>query len=214
MTRKIQSKKRYLYAFIIGTIIFIIGFAITYSVAYIEYQRVINLQDPISYQIFRDKLQHSLFGQDICLDESYIKVSEDLSIQGNFIADMEDNLGKNNKNVLFRKKFYSLIELEHFEFVKTINKKCNKSINTILFFYSNKPSDIEKGEEIGRLLSALYRINKDNLIIYSFDANLKSEIITSLKQKYNITQTPIIIVNENQTIHNLNNINQIQQLLN
>ena len=212
--RQFQSKKRYLYALLIGTVIFIIGFAITYSVAYIEYQRVISLQDPISYQIFQDKIQYTLFGEDICSDDSYLKISKDLSTQGSFIADIEDKLGKENKNVLFRKKFYTLIELEHFEFIKSINQECNKSINTILFFYSNNPSGIKKSEKTGAILSTLYNKNEDDLIIYSFDINLNSEIINLLKEKYNITQTPTIIINEQHIINDLSNINQIQPLLN
>ena len=214
MERKFQSKRRYLYALIIGTLIFIIGFAITYSVAYIEYQRVISLQDPISYQIFQDKIQYSLFGKNICSENSHAQISKDLSIQGSFIANMEDKLGKNDKNVLFRKKFYSLIELEHFEFVKTINKECNKSINTILFFYSNEPSDIKQAEKTGAILGALYNKNQNNLVIYSFDINLKSEIINLLKDKYNITQSPTIIINNHHVIYDLNNIDQIQPILN
>jgi len=63
--RKIDSKRRYLYAFLIGTAIFILGFLITYSVAYLEYQRLNSIQDPLSYQIFQHKLQYSFFGEEI-----------------------------------------------------------------------------------------------------------------------------------------------------
>jgi glycerophosphoryl diester phosphodiesterase len=213
MNRSIQNKKRYLYAIIIGTVIFLIGFGITYSVAYIEYQRVIGLQDPVSYQIFQDKMQFTMFEKDICSNDSFEQISQDLAIQGGFIGDLEHKLGKNNQNVLFRKKFYSLIQLEHFEFVKTINEECNKNTNTILFFYSNEEKDLEKSEEVGRILGALYQQNKDNLIIYSFDKNLDSEIIRSLNKEYSITGPMTIIVNENQTLTSLQNINQIQTLL-
>ena len=214
MARKFQSKKRYIYAFIIATALFILGFLITYSVAYIEYQRVVSLQDPISYEIFKNKMKHSLFNEDICSDNAFIEISEDLRIQGSFISAMESNLGKDNKNVLFRKKFYTLIQLEHFEFVKTINKKCNKNINTILFFYSNNEEQRGQSENIGRQLSVIFQQNQDNLIIYSFDTNLDSEIINLLKEKYDVS-TPIkIIVNENESFTTLTNTNQIQPLLN
>ena len=214
MRRQFQSKKRYLYAFIIATIIFLLGFLITYSVAYIEYQKVVNLQDPISYEIFKDKIKHSLFNEDICSDKSLIEISEDLRIQGSFISDMEKNMGKDNENVLFRKKFYTLIQLEHFEFVKTTNKECDKNINTILFFYSNNEEEKDRAEDIGRLLSVLFQQNQQNLVIYSFDTNLDSEIINLLKEKYEVS-TPIkIIINENKSFTTLNNINQIQSLLN
>jgi len=214
MRRKFQSKKRYLYAFIIATAIFLLGFLITYSVAYIEYQKVINLQDPISYEIFKDKMKYSLFNENICSDSSLIEISEDLRIQGSFISDMEKNLGKDNKNVLFRKKFYTLIQLEHFEFVKAANKECDKNINTILFFYSNEKNEKNEAEDTGRLLSVLFQQNQQNLVIYSFDTNLDSEIIDLLKQKYEIENPIEIIVNENQKLTSITNINQIQSFLN
>lgn len=214
MERKFQNKKRYLYAFIIATILFILGFLITYSVAYVEYQRVVSLQDPVSYEIFKDKIKYQLFNEDICSDNSLMEISEDLRIQGAFIAGIENNLGKNNKNVLFRKKFYTLIQLEHFEFIKTINKECNKNISTILFFYSNNENERDKSENIGRLLGTIYQQNEENLVIYSFDTNLDSEIINLLKEKYNITKPIEIIVNENQSFTTITNTNQIQPLLN
>ena len=107
--RKIASKRRYLWAFLIGTLIFILGFAITYSVAYYEYQRISRMGDDVSYRIFEEKLQFSLFERNICKSEVYEKVSEELSFQGSVLATLEEKMGKENKNVLFRKKFYSLV---------------------------------------------------------------------------------------------------------
>jgi hypothetical protein len=213
MKREIQDKKRYLLALIIGTVIFLIGFGITYAVSYLEYQSVVGMQDPLSYQIFQNKLQYSLFGEDICSDESYSQISMALAIQGGFIGDLEDKLGKNNKDVLFRKKFYSLIELEHFEFVKIINKECNKKINTILFFYSNEDEEIDSSEEFGSILGVLHQRNEGNLVIYSFDTNLESEIIVSLKEKYGVKGPRFVILNEDQEFTSISNIEDIESLL-
>ena len=104
--RKIQSKSRYVWAFIIGTAIFVLGFAFTNMVAYLQFQRVASLQDPTSYQIFQDKLQYTLFGEDICGEQTYQKISQDLTFQGQIIGDLETKLGIDNPNVLFRKRFY------------------------------------------------------------------------------------------------------------
>ena len=108
--RKVQSKRRYLFAFIIGTLIFLIGFAFTHMVAYLEFQRIMSIQDPTSYKIFQDKLQYTLFGGDICSEDAYLEISRDLSSQGQIIGDLETKLGKDNPDVLFRKKFYTLVQ--------------------------------------------------------------------------------------------------------
>ena len=69
--RKIQSRKRYLLAFLIGTVLFILIFFLSYSLSYFEYQRVSNLQESIAYSIFEDKLDYSFFNKQICSNESF-----------------------------------------------------------------------------------------------------------------------------------------------
>lgn len=210
--RKIQSKRRYVLAFIIGTLIFMLGFIITYSISYLEYLRISDVQGALSYEIFQDKLKYSFFGEDICSLSSMKKISEDLGFQGRIIDDLERKLGKNDERVLFRKKFYTLVLLEHFEFVNTLNKNCNITIPTILFFYSNEEKEAKESEDLGELLGAVYQRNQ-TLVIYSFDINLDSRIITDLKGKYNITEPNTLIINNKKRISNPKNIKEIEKLL-
>ncbi|MFA4953343.1 MAG: hypothetical protein WC584_03910 [Candidatus Pacearchaeota archaeon] len=213
MERKIQSKKRYLWSFIIGTAIFIIVFLVSYSISYLEFQRVSNLQGNIAYDIFEHKLDYSFFNLGTCNNESFKKVSEDLGFQGSIINDLEGKLGKENKVVLEKKKFYTLIELEHFEFVNMLNKDCGTKVNTILFFYSNDKDDVVKSEDTGRLLDVLYSKNTDNLVIYSFDVNLESDLIKNLMEKYHVETSPTLVVNGNTRLFNPKNINEVENLL-
>ena len=108
-SRKIQSKRRYLKAFIFATAVFVLGFAFSYGVSYIELSRMNHLQQATSYDIFSDKLDYSFFGNDGCDDEDYNKISKSLAIQGKIINDLEKKFGKNDERVIFRKKFYTLI---------------------------------------------------------------------------------------------------------
>ena len=134
--REIQSKGRYLAAFLIGTGIFIFGFFLTFMISYFEFERISEFQDVTSYDIFYDRLSYSIFNEDICSKGSLKDVSRGLNFQGRIIDDLEKKFGKDNMEVLFRKKFYSLVELEHYDFVNQINLKCGNNISTILFFYS------------------------------------------------------------------------------
>jgi len=210
--RKVKSKKRYLLAFLIATLVFIIGFVITYSISYLEYQRISSFQQQTSYAIFEDKLGYSFFDQELCSEDYFKKISADLRFQGRIIDDLEKKFGKNDKRVLFRKKFYTLIELEHFEFVKNMDEKCNLSIQTILFFYSNEPKDIDKSEDFGDFLTILYQRN-NNLLIYSFDINLDSDLIENLKEKYNIEKSPTALVNEIYKITEIQKIEDVEKYL-
>jgi len=212
--RKIQSKKRYVIAFTIATLIFVLGFAFTNVITYLEFQRVSSLQGPTSYKIFQDKIQYTLFDKDICSTESYLQISQDLSHQGQIIGDVETKFGKDDESVLFRKKFYTLIQLEHLEFVKMINERCGKDINIIIFFYSNKEEDLTSSEKLGSVLGSIYERNKDKLVLYSIDLNLDSEIVTSLKEKYNISEESVVILNEEQRFTQINNIREVEKYIN
>jgi len=154
-----------------------------------------------------------LFEKDICSEGAFEEVSAALGFQGRIIDDLERKMGKNDKNVLFRKKFYTLIELEHLEFIKSLNKECDSGINTILFFYSNAQNDLSKSEELGKLLSSVYARN-ENMIIYSFDINLDSELIDNLKNLYEIEKASTIIVNEEFLIVNPETPSEIEIYLN
>ena len=97
--RQVQSKKRYLLAFLIGTFIFINGFIITNTILSIQLNRVSEFQDKTSYNIFKDKLNYRLFNEDICELDNFNKISRDLGFQGATIEDLEERLGKKNFTV-------------------------------------------------------------------------------------------------------------------
>jgi len=198
LERKVQSKKRYLLAFLIGTLLFIIVVLISYSIAYFQYAKISDIQGETAYSIFEDKLAYSFFGEDICSIYNFRKVSDSLSYQGQILEDLEKKFGKDDKNVLERKKFYSVLLLEHLIYVKEYNKQCNQKINTIMFFYSNKDNP-DASESAGKVLNSVYQTNQ-NLVIYSFDFNLESQSVDNLKKKYSVSKIPEIIINENQTL--------------
>ena len=213
--RDFESKNRYVISLIIATVVFLLIFAISYSISYFELRRVSDLQIGVGYEIFEDKLDRSFFNEQICNGSSFGKVSQDLSFQGRIMDDLERRLGKQNENVLLRKKFYSLIEIEHLEFVKEFNNNCSKSkekINTILFFYSNNESYIKESEEAGRILGVVAERNQ-NLIIYSFDIDLESDLVNKLEKKYNVTSSSTAVINEKTSIKLPANIQEIEKHL-
>lgn len=211
--REFQSRKRYLLAFLIGTAIFVLVFALTYLLSYVEFQRVSNTQTNLAYDIFSHKLSYTFFGNKICEESSYEQLTNDFNFQRAIIADLEEKLGKENAIVIERKKFYTLIELEHFEFIQALNLECKRGFDTILFFYSNEEEETKVNEDTGRLLDTVFNRNPENLIIYSFDVNLETPLINELKEKYDIKSAPTIIINGNKTIENPKNISEIELYL-
>jgi len=210
--RELKNGKRYIWAFIISTAIFAMIILVSYSISFVEVQRVSGMQNSLAYSIFQDSLDYSLFNQSVCSNESYEKLSSDLGTQGSIISDLEQKFGKNNQQVLEEKKFYTLVELEHFQFVQTMNKECSFRINTILFFYSNSQKEVSKSEKLGEILSTVYS-KHHNLVIYSFDINLNNTLIEHLKEKYNVTEPLTLIINNNVTVKDPQNINDIEKYI-
>ena len=213
MEKREFEKKRYILSIIIGTVLFLLVLGITYSISYFEFQRISIQQTALAYRIFEDKLDYSFFDKPICFNESFKNISNDLAFQGTIMNDLEKKFGKGDAQVLLRKEFYSLIELEHLEFVNSKIKNCDFNTNTILFFYSNLNKDLSRSEEVGKMLTNLYSINSNNLIIYSFDINLNSTLIHNLLNKYNIEKSPTILVNKKFIIIDPKSVNDIEKYL-
>ncbi|HJX50613.1 MAG TPA: hypothetical protein VJ438_04070 [Candidatus Nanoarchaeia archaeon] len=212
-TRPVQSKRRYIFSLLIGTGIFILIFLLANFISYLEFQRITTLQGKTAYGIFESKLNYDFFNE-MCSQEALEDISQQLGFQGAVIDDLEKKLGKKNSEVLFQKKFYTLVELEHLNFITDYNKKCNSSFNTIMFFYSNNPLYYKDNDKLGRLLDAIYSKYPEKVIIYSFDVDLDSELISKLKQKYDIEKVPTVIMNQKVTLFNPQNIQEIEIHLN
>lgn len=208
--RKFDSKKRYCYALIIAILIFTLGFFVVHSINYIELKRVSVLQEKTFYNFYKSQIDSSLFNKNKCEKEFIENLGYSIDFQGLMLTQIESKLGKENKKVGDNKKYYYLLELSHFDFMKNLNKDCDFNYNFILFFYSNEKDYLSKSEEIGRLL-VFVRENNPNVLLYSFDSNSQDDLIINLKQKYNVTEPIAILINEKTKILEMNNVKDIEK---
>jgi len=204
--------KRIIAAFIIATLIFIGGFLTSYIVSYSKYQSISISQEKLRYNLLNLDLEQKLMIDSCELFDIYL-LSDELSRMGNIIGILEGRFGKLDSKVIEKKKIYTFLEVQHLLFIEEYNKKCNKSITTILFFYSNQEEFADDAEKIGYILSSLKTQEKE-VMIYSFDYDLVgSNLINLLKKKYNLTNPNIIIINGVNKIENLQNIEEIKAIL-
>jgi hypothetical protein len=210
--REFSSGKRYFAAFVIGTAVFLLGFFLTSLVARIELRNVGLVQNQLSYGLFEQKLIHSFFEGDICGEDSFSDINKYRAIQGAAIGSLEKKFGKDNELVLERKKFYTLIQIAHFEFLMERKKSCNESTKILIFFYSNKPKDAKESADVGNLLDVVGN-RGHKLQVYSFDYFLDSELIELLKKKYEIREYPIIFNPEGAKVISPTKIGEIESII-
>ncbi len=204
--------KRIVLAFIIATIIFAAGFLLSYALSYSKYQAMAIYQEDIRYDLLEIELEKQILISS-CKNFDFDLISSQLDNMGSTLTILEERLGKDDKKVIEQKKIYSMLEIQHFLLIQDYNKKCNYAIPTILFFYSNEKEFLDKGEKIGYILGSFKNKNKD-VMIYSFDFNLDSNLMRVLKNKYNVIQPNTIIINEKISIYKLDNISELADAFN
>jgi len=198
---------RLIASFIIATVLFIIIFVFASSISYLNYQKIENQNNIIL--VYLEEMDALLLKQN-CNNEILLKSSEILDQVGGRLNLLETRFGKKDPRVLEQKSLYTAIELKHLEIIKQFQSQCNEDFITILFFYSNNKPFNKASENVGRILSTFKRKDLENRMIYSFDYNLNIPPINNLKQGYNLTIAPIIIVNNNEP-EQINNINDLDK---
>lgn len=200
--KSVQSRKRYWVALAISTILFLLVISLSYGFAYFQSDRVSGMQRDAAYSLFEGKSAYTFFEEDICSQKIYSDLRDSLHHQSKVMEGLEDKLGKKDSRVLERKKFYSLLLVEHLDYMQSYNEKCEGKIDIILFFYSNTDELGLASSDAGRLLDVV-RSRNPQTMIYSFDVNLDSKTIERLKQKYEIEsdEVPLIIVNDSEKIY-------------
>ncbi len=206
------SVNRILFALIITILIFLTIFMISYFVSQTEYERVSKKQSEALYSILSFNVKKEI--TNISCENAAPDLSEELDYMGSILNLLEQEFGKQNLRVLEQKKIYSVLEMEHYLTMKEYSEKCGKNISFIFFFYSNAEPYAQAANRRGFILSSLKERYQDNVMIYSFDFDLDTDLIKTMKQVYRISQQNVVVINENQQIPQLDNISQIEKFLN
>lgn len=195
--------------FVITTVVFVGIFLFSYSVSFFVSQ---NIESSTNLaQEYVQEMQGDLENLE-CASEILLKASNKLDFIGGELPSLESKLGKNDSRIIEQKKDYSNVEIAHLNIVKELNSRCNEKFLVVLFFYSNDFALEEESRRMGYILSTFKKENPEKVMVYSFDADLDYALIQKMKQDYNITRIPQIVINEKQNLV-LENINQLEAYL-
>ena len=208
------STKTYFFAFLLSSFIFLIGLLVGHT---LTLDRTSHLED-IAY---KQKLDYeSLQLQSLYLDLSSSNVS--CSIFNNILEKSLNDVGNAQAKVDFYmkesseksytelKRDYIISQMRYWLLNKKIKESCPAKHVSVLYFYSNEECD-DCGPQ-GTILSYLKEKLKDRLLIFSLDADFVDEpMINILKETYNITETPSIVIEE-EVFNNLVNKDEELQI--
>lgn len=151
------------------------------------------LYNNIRIDTLNAEVQYEILSENPCISLNFDPIGDELFKLGEKLTSMESDLGKSNIQVLDLKRYYSILEVRQYLFVKKASKQCNKNATPILFFYSNE-NDCKDCDSQGFVLNYV-RNALPGVYVYSFDNNLNSSPINALKISNNITQVPSIVIN-------------------
>lgn len=194
MERKV-SVSIYLGAFFLSLFIFLIGVyigsLIDNSNLNLISQKVTNLSSRVSSVNVLLLMDPSPASCPIYLSE-LDSLDSEIETIGHKLAYLEDEKNVFDDNL---KRSYFVLEAESLILTKKMNSVCQNSSRIILInFYSNKNCSNCKSQGVEILKARDEISSKKNLKLFSFDGDLGSAIVESLKSSYNVSTYPSLVI--------------------
>lgn len=205
--------KKYIFTFAMTGAIFATAFFTSTFFSNKRVETVKSIQDNIAIDIMSSETQFSLLGEVPCSNIDDSSLSPELSTLGDKLSKTESERGSTDSDVIYLKKYYSLLQIKDYILSKKLVEKCGvaKKPVFIIYFYSNK-GDCADCQKEGFVLTRLKEIYPD-LRVYSFDYNLDLAAVDSMKAIYRIKSALPALVIEDKTYTGFQSIEDLTALL-
>lgn len=184
--------------FFITVLVFLLGMAFGDYLNQKKIERIEMLEKDISIKISDLELLNKIFLKEPCKNRKYLNyLGSELDKEAIRLDYLEESLGKKNKKVIGLKKPYTLLLLKHFFAMEKLKSECKENIITVLFFYSNSEPYQGLSENEGIILGFIKnKYDSERIKIYALDVDLNLQSVEYLKEKYNITSIPSLVIND------------------
>ncbi len=205
--------KKYIFTFLITSAIFVTAFFASGFFSNKRVENVKSIQDTIAIDILSSETQFDLLKEMPCSNVGDTILSAELSALGDKLSRTENDRGEKDDDVIYLKKYYSLLQIKDYLLSKKLVEKCGSAKKPvfIIYFYSNQ-GDCPECEREGYVLTRLKEIYPD-LRVYSFDYNLPLSAVDSMKKIYHIKQVLPAIVIEDKTSTGFQSLEDLSKLL-
>lgn len=202
MRMTLNNKKKFRTIFtnslVITILVFAVGLLLSYGLDFLRIDEVVNTMnthelDTESYLVEKEFV--STFGGDDCrlmtdrigeIKLEMTEVGQDLSNYGG------KTIFKKGEFDLLKRKYF-LLQLNFLGIIEELNDKCGLNYVPILFFFE---LDNSKSERQGFILDDYAQAHRSDVIVVALDKDYEDEpLINLLKEKYNVTSAPTIIIN-------------------
>ncbi|MFH1210024.1 MAG: hypothetical protein V1663_04515 [archaeon] len=182
--------------FAMATLLFILGFMLGKGIVDYKQSGLLSVEESLKLNLVDLELQERITKSNPCSNYLFYTLGGEIDNLARKLVLLEGQLGKEDERVVELKKPYTLLIVRHFLLMNERMKNCNENYTIILFFYSNEPNYLTNGEKQGYILNYLSeKYGIKSLRVYSIDSDLNLGVISTLKEVYNITKYPTVVVN-------------------
>jgi thiol-disulfide isomerase/thioredoxin len=193
MKRKL-SVKNIILAFLISSLIFIVGVSIGNYTSDRKYQGLQSELSDLRMQSMSMDVQYNLLAENPCTLTNGTYLLSELTELASKLDYLENLYSRKDPSILRLKLHYSILQIQHWMFLRKAKEQCNTSYDLILYFYSNENCD--DCDTQGVVLTAFRKKYNDEVRVYAFDKDLDDPALRTLVDRYALTETPSIIYND------------------
>jgi len=192
-----HNKSIFLFALVATLIIFAFGFVLG---QYMDNFRVNDIdlilkQSELDTEsLFVENYFSDVFGLNDCkvANSRFKDYSDKLVYIGNTLTGYDNKRMFNKEDYELLKRRYFLLELRTYSLIKNLKDKCGwNDFDTVLYFYDpNQEESLKQGSALDKVV-----LNNKDLYVFSIDRTFDESFINLVKEHYNITASPTIILN-------------------
>ena len=109
-----------------------------------------------------------------------------------------------SQEIITQKKKYALLQIQYWLNTIKLRERCNASINTVLYFYSQFDPNVRLQQNIqSRVLVDLIHDCKGKLLTFPLPIDLDIASVEILKRRFNVTKAPSLVINETVVLEGL-----------
>lgn len=211
MTHNNVDWKKYIIVFFITVGLFLTASYVSNYFSNKKINELKTIQDKIAIDILSSETQFSLLSELSCKNVSDSALSGELGELGRKLEWGQENLG-NTEEVLYLRKYYSLLQIKDFLLMKKISERCKVKSAFILYFYTTA-ENCSECERRGLVLSSL-RDKYPDLRVYSFDYSTDLSAVKSMLQIFKIEDTKLpALVLDDEVLTGFQEISELEKLI-
>ncbi len=192
-----SETKRYFIVFIITAIVFALAFWMSSIFSNNKINQLQEIQEQIAIDILSTETRYALLEQTSCVHSvTSLEEEQGLSRELNDLARrlkfMESQLGEEDEDVLFVKKYYSLLQVKDYLLMEEIKNRCGENLFTILYFHQGECDNCQKQSLV---LDELVREYPETRV-YWFDKDVNTPAVQTMLSIFGIKQGPTMVIND------------------